>query len=76
MNKIEVWEKRFIPLEAGVLRPAIVDPLKEDIMEDLAQDILDYLTDFNLVDWHIDMENRYIVGSVYIKVKEPSDAPI
>lgn len=62
---------RYLPREAGDMRPEVVDPLKEDIIEDLAGDLAHMAEAFGLVTWDIDHMERRIEG--HLKLKVPAD---
>jgi len=63
---ISLKSNRYVPDEAGVMRPEIVDILKEDILIELAADLADMAELFGFVTWHIDGNSRQIEGKLRI----------
>jgi len=63
---IKLESSRHVPDEAGVMRPEIVDILKEDILTELAADLVDMAELFGFITWHIDGNSRQIEGKLKI----------
>lgn len=67
---VGVQSYRDIPREAGVITPAVVDELKEDMKSDLAEDLIDLLEVLELIKWSIDGAERKITASVNVKISK------
>jgi hypothetical protein len=51
------------------MRPEVVDPLKEDILLDITEDLVHMAEAFGLIQWDIDHTERRIEGHLKLRVE-------
>ena len=62
--------ERYVSPEAGDITPTIVNIMKDQITEEMAEDMLELLDTLELIKWHVDPESRRITGEVKLNASK------